>query len=109
MGALRLAQKNAASAGLEGAVHFARADASAAPAPDGPGLLAVNPPYGKRLAEGAEEAWRALGALLDRLPGWRAAVIGPERGLVHHLARAPREVLAVANGGLRCRLVLLGG
>ncbi|HET9596954.1 MAG TPA: RNA methyltransferase, partial [Anaeromyxobacteraceae bacterium] len=109
MGALRLAQKNAASAGLEAAVHFARADASAAPAPEGPGLLAVNPPYGERLAEGAEEAWRALGVLLDRLPGWRAAVIGPERGLAHHLARTPREVLAVANGGLRCRLLLLGG
>jgi putative N6-adenine-specific DNA methylase len=109
MGALRLAQKNAAAAGLDRVIRFARAVAAEAPAPDGPGLLAVNPPYGERLAEGAEDAWRSLGALLARLHGWRAAVLGPERGLAQHLGRDPREALPVANGGLRCRVLLLGG
>jgi putative N6-adenine-specific DNA methylase len=109
MGALRLARKNAAAAGFDAAIRFARADAAAAAAPEGAGLLAVNPPYGARLAEGVEEAWRALGTLLARLHGWRAVVLAPERGLTHHLGGVPREVLPISNGGLRCRLLLLGG
>lgn len=107
-GALRLAQKNAAAAGLGASVQFSRADAAQAPLPAGRGLVAVNPPYGLRLDEEVERAWRALGGLLDRAAGWRAAVLAPDRPLERLLGRTPAAVLRVRNGGLRCRLLLFG-
>jgi putative N6-adenine-specific DNA methylase len=106
-GALRLAQKNAASAGLAPFIHFERRDAAEVAPPGEAGLLAVNPPYGRRLSAEVEAAWKALGALLARAPGWRAAVLAPERGLDRHLPRRTREVARVRNGGLACRLLLL--
>jgi putative N6-adenine-specific DNA methylase len=105
MGALRLAQKNAAAAGVADRIRFTRADAAEAEAPPGgAGLLLVNPPYGLRLDEDAPAAWRALGALARRLGGWEVAAIGPERGLEDLLPDPPAATLLVQNGGVRCRL-----
>jgi putative N6-adenine-specific DNA methylase len=106
-GALRLAQKNAAAAGVSDAIRFAREDAAKVVPPPAPGLLATNPPYGIRLDEGTREAWIALGALLARLHGWDAAVLGPERGLEQLLPVAPVESTRVRNGGIACRLLRL--
>lgn len=104
-GALRLAQKNAAAAGVADAIAFAREDAARVVPPPGPGLCAVNPPYGVRLDEDAAGAWRALGVLMGRLTGWEVAVLGPDRGLERLLPRPPSEALAVQNGGIRCSLM----
>jgi putative N6-adenine-specific DNA methylase len=105
MGALRLAQKNAAAAGVADRIRFARADAAEAEAPPGgAGLLLTNPPYGLRLDEDAPAAWRALGALARRLGGWEVAAIGPERGFEDLLPDPPAATLLVQNGGVRCRL-----
>jgi putative N6-adenine-specific DNA methylase len=108
-GALRLAQKNAAAAGLADAIRFARADAAQAIPPVGPGLLATNPPYGIRLRpeDGLRESWIALGTLIARLHGWDVAVLGPDRGLEQLLPVAPVESLRVRNGGIPCRLLLV--
>ncbi|HTT71831.1 MAG TPA: RNA methyltransferase, partial [Anaeromyxobacteraceae bacterium] len=62
-GALRLAAKNAAAAGLEHLIRFERLDAARVLPPPAPALIAVNPPYGLRLASEVESAWQALGAL----------------------------------------------
>jgi hypothetical protein len=40
------------------------------------------------------------------MKGWSAAVLGPERGLAEEVRLAPARVLAVRNGGLRCRLLV---
>jgi putative N6-adenine-specific DNA methylase len=108
-GALRLAQKNAASAGVADAIRFARVDAAQAVPPAGPGLLATNPPYGIRLQpeDGLRESWTALGALVAKLHGWDVAVLGPDRGLERLLPVAPVESLRVRNGGIPCRLFLV--
>ena len=105
-GALRLAQKNAAAANVDAFIRFERQDAATLPPPPGPGLLAVNPPYGVRLAEDVASAWRSLASLLSRLPGWRAVVLAPDRGLERLLARDPARVVRVRNGGLACRLLV---
>jgi putative N6-adenine-specific DNA methylase len=105
MGALRLAQKNAAAAGVADRIHFVRADAAEAEEPPGgAGLLLTNPPYGLRLDEDAAGAWRALARLARRLGGWEVAAIGPERGFEAPLPDPPSGVLEVQNGGVRCRL-----
>ncbi|HET6438678.1 MAG TPA: RNA methyltransferase [Anaeromyxobacter sp.] len=105
-GALRLARKNAEAAGVLDAIRFERSDAAEAPLPPGPGLCAVNPPYGLRLEEGAGEAWRSLGMLLGRLSGWRLVVLAPEAAGKNALALSPVRSLKVENGGVRCRIAI---
>jgi putative N6-adenine-specific DNA methylase len=106
-GAVRLALKNAAAAGVEAFVRLERRDAAAAEAPLGNGLLVANPPYGLRLTEDVEAAWRALGVLLGRLPAWRVALLSSgQRPAETTAARQPAVVLRVRNGGLACQLLL---
>jgi putative N6-adenine-specific DNA methylase len=104
-GALRLAQKNAAAAGLEDAIRFTREDAARVVPPPGPGLCAANPPWGVRLDEEARAAWTALGALLGRLGGWDAVILGPDRGFEKLLPLSPGSTLALRAGGVACRLL----
>ena len=102
-GALRLGKKNAAAAGQADAITFSRADAAAVVPPAGPGLCAVNPPWGLRLADGAAEAWRALALLLPRLRGWELVVLSADRDLDRLLPRRPAAALEVRVGGVAAR------
>ncbi|HEX9291748.1 MAG TPA: RNA methyltransferase, partial [Anaeromyxobacteraceae bacterium] len=108
-GVLRIAQKNALAGALAPFIRFERRDAALVEPPPGSGLLAVNPPYGVRLPEGAASAWRSLATLLERLPGWTAVVLGPDRGLERLLGRTPAHILRIRNGGLACQLLFFGG
>jgi putative N6-adenine-specific DNA methylase len=104
-GVLRLARRNAAAAGVEGAIAFERLDAASA-APGGrAGLCAVNPPWGARLAEGAADAWRALEALLPRLAGWDLVVLAAGRGRETPLPLAPADALELRAGGMAARFL----
>jgi len=105
MGALRLAQKNAAAAGVADAIRFERRDAAQLAPPPGPGLCAVNPPYGIRLDDDVAGSWRALAALLPRRAGWGGAGLGPDRGFEKLLPLAPASATPVRNGGIACRLL----
>ncbi|HEX9306585.1 MAG TPA: RNA methyltransferase [Anaeromyxobacter sp.] len=104
-GALRLATRNAAAAGVADLVRFSREDAARVVPPPGRGLCAVNPPWGVRLDEAARDAWSALGALVPRLAGWDLAVLGPDRGFERLLPLAPSSAVAVRVGGVACRLL----
>jgi putative N6-adenine-specific DNA methylase len=101
-GAVRIASRNAAAAGVGEIVRISRAEAASVVPPPGPGLCAVNLPYGVRLEErGARDA---LAALARRLRGWDLAVLAPARG------EAPLPLPALSrirlrNGGLSCRLL----
>jgi putative N6-adenine-specific DNA methylase len=101
-GAVRLARKNAEAAGASAWIRIDRVDASRAEPPPGRGLLAVNPPFGARLESDPAGAWRALGALLPRLPGWRLCALAPDRGLERLLGRSPSGALSTRNGGIAC-------
>jgi putative N6-adenine-specific DNA methylase len=101
-GALRLAGKNAEAARVAPFVRFERMDAGQVMPPDGPGICAVNPPYGERLTEEVDEAWRALGSLSVKLGGWTLCVLAPEK-LVGSLPERPNAVKTrVRNGGIAC-------
>jgi putative N6-adenine-specific DNA methylase len=104
-GALRIAQKNAAAAGVGDALRLTREDAARVSPPPGTGLLATNPPWGVRLDDATREAWTALGALFGRLGGWDAAVLGPDRGFERLLPRPPDSTLPLRAGGVACRLL----
>jgi putative N6-adenine-specific DNA methylase len=107
-GAVRMAGRNAEAAGVAGLLRIERRDAAAVVPPPGPGLCLVNPPYGVRLGEAAEESWRALAALLARLAGWKVGVLAGSAALARLLPAPADEPLEVRNGGLRCRLLVFG-
>jgi 23S rRNA (guanine2445-N2)-methyltransferase / 23S rRNA (guanine2069-N7)-methyltransferase len=106
---LDTARENAERAGVAHLVSFERrALADAAPASEGAGFLATNPPYGVRLEDrdAAHAVMRELGTVLrKRFVGWDAAVLAgsPEQGLELGLRAA--RVHKVWNGALECRLL----
>ncbi len=89
-------------------LHDNGRDAAEVVPPPGPGVCLVNPPYGVRLGEAAEESWRAVAALLPRLAGWKVGVLAGSAALARLLPAPADEPLEVRNGGLRCRLLVFG-
>ncbi|HEY2275701.1 MAG TPA: bifunctional 23S rRNA (guanine(2069)-N(7))-methyltransferase RlmK/23S rRNA (guanine(2445)-N(2))-methyltransferase RlmL [Steroidobacteraceae bacterium] len=111
--AIRTARDNANRAGVGARVQLEVGElAEAAPlagrSPDGPGLLATNPPYGVRLEDraGARALHRELGAVLRaRFGGWSAAVLtgAPELGM--ELGLRAYRTHTLWNGSIECRLL----
>ncbi|RJX33974.1 MAG: RNA methyltransferase [Desulfarculus sp.] len=105
---LALAQENAALAGVAADVTFNRDDFFTAPPPAGPGLLVMNPPYGKRLGS-VRQARDFMDRLGQRLraayPGWRCGVVlyRPEWAGLLGLKEEAR--LAAPFGGLKVTLL----
>ena len=105
-GAVRLARKNAEAAGVADFVEVERRDATRIEPLPGPGLLAVNPPWGSRLEGDPAGAWRTLASLFLRLPGWRLCVLAPDRGLERLLGREPARAIETRSGGMAVRLLV---
>ena len=78
-GAIRSAKDNAERAGVSGDVEIVQADFFKEPAPKcEPGILVVNPPYGKRIGSvrQAERLIQKLGAKLKAdYRGWRVSLV----------------------------------
>ena len=107
--ALAAAQRNAERAGCAQAIRFVHAPLEALVPPPGPGLVLVNPPYGRRLGTRADLAalYASLGRTLrERFAGWRAGVLVPEPRLEAQLRLRVVERHALRNGGLRVALLV---
>lgn len=105
--AIAAATRNLEAAGLHGRARLAVGDGFAFAPPPGPGLLAVNPPWGQRLTDTDIAAWRRLGDLLkQRYRGWKAVVLAGGEGLGKHLGLRPARRLPVRSGPLDARILL---
>ena len=111
--AVDVARRNAVRAQVEGDVRFAVAAFGHDEIPNTPGLLVVNPPYGRRLGERGQalHLGRDLGqTLLAHYRGWRAAVLCPSPQFLAAVAagahRAATKTYALRNGGLRVVLAV---
>ncbi len=111
-GAVRAARENAERAGVTADVQVEHRPLAALAPPPGPGTLATNPPYGKRVGEpgGGEgaprELWAQLGKLARaRCPGWTVAILSPDRRLDALTGLPLAECLATRNGGIPVRVV----
>lgn len=108
--AVRLARRNAERAHVGSAVQLHHGDLGAVRAPDGRGLVIVNPPYGRRLGDPAQAraTIRELGQLLGtRFRGWRVAVLAPEASWSRELGLTPISSTPLRNGGTRIHLLQL--
>ena len=86
-------------------MKLVKRDAFAFEPPPGPGLLAINPPYGERLAD-APEQWREIGDLMkQRYQGWKAVVIAGDPGKGKHIGLRPSFRLPVRNGPIEARIL----
>jgi len=109
--AISAATINLERAGLADRTTLELGDAHDFEPPPGPGLVLVNPAYGERLEEDADQ-WSRLGDLLKQRYGkgpggpWRAAVLagGADRG--KHVGLKPRRRIPVWNGPLEARILV---
>ncbi len=106
-GAAAATRRNLEAAGLGDRSTIVEGDAFEWQPPAGPGLIAINPPHGGRLAEGASQ-WRRLGDLLkNRYRGWKAVILAGGEGLGKELGLKPSRRIPFRNGPLEARILVL--
>jgi len=104
------ARRNAERAGLGEALNFEVASFEDALPPEGapPGLVILNPPYGRRLGS-TQMARSVLTMIGERMRGpWQAyglAILTPERDAEALLRMRSTEQFELDNGGLAVRLI----
>lgn len=108
--ARKSSKANALRAGVSEDVRFDKADFFKAPPPPGPpGLLVVNPPYGKRLGSvrQAEEFAKKLGQrLASAYGGWQVAIVLYLPQWLEGLGLQDARTLSAPFGGLKVTLAV---
>jgi putative N6-adenine-specific DNA methylase len=107
-GAIALAKRGAADAGIGGLVQFTACSAREWTPPLPPAAVFVNPPYGERLegddAAALADAWSALGNFLHQQCGGATAwVLCGNKALTRHLGLRTNRRIPVRNGPIECR------
>lgn len=101
------ARANLVRAQLDEHARIRQGDAFDLPAPAGPGLLLMNPPYGDRLHEWVNQ-WTQLGVLLrERYAGWTAVLLARSQEQEEALGIEPVRWLNIFNGPLKARILVL--
>ncbi len=104
------AESNASRAGLLEFIQFRCRDLDNLKAPgiSEPGLVIVNPPYGKRMGEkeALESLYRCLGERLKEcFSGWQASVFTADPNLAKQMGIRAKKQYRLFNGSLPCRLL----
>ncbi|MBC8120850.1 MAG: RNA methyltransferase [Gemmatimonadaceae bacterium] len=102
------ARTNAARCGVAHLVRFDVTELIQLEAPDGPGILICNPPYGERLGETKTliELYRTLGDVFkQRFKGWTAFVLTGNKELAKNIGLKAARRIPVYNGSLACTLL----
>jgi putative N6-adenine-specific DNA methylase len=110
-GAVAITRRNAERAGVLQWLQVEQRPLSRTPDLPGPGLLVCNPPYGTRIGQAGDlrDLYAALGNVVRRLPGWRAAIVTTDRQLALATGLTyTDEGSPIAHGGLRVRVYRTG-
>ena len=104
-----MAKKYARHAGVDGFIDFSVCDFNETPVPDGPGLIAVNPPYGVRMGE-EDNLERLYGEIGDFFKQKGAGKIGAlftgNLDLAKKVGLKTRQKIVMYNGAIESRLLL---
>ena len=105
--AMAAAGLNARRAGVDGRIIFRETPFHELEPIDGPGLVVINPPYGRRVGGGgATRIYQGIGRRLrEAWPGWRVAVLVPDRRKIELLDLPVEELTTFSNGGIKVHLV----
>ena len=106
--AVRLAQENAAKAGVGSRIHVQCGDVADFQPKTENGVILCNPPYGERLLDlrQAEELYAKMGARFPRKPYWDMAIICPDEQFEVHFGRPADKRRKLYNGMIKCQLYL---
>jgi putative N6-adenine-specific DNA methylase len=105
-GAIRMAQENAARAGVDDLIEFSCRAVSAI-TPQGLGWIVTNPPYGERLSANKDlrNLYAQFGNVIrSKCPGWRLSVLSSDVYLLRQIGLKLDASLALVNGGIAVRL-----
>lgn len=107
--ALELAKRHIRQAGLSGRIALRQEDVCDY-APDAPGMIVTNPPYGERLSDrkGCESIARALGRL-NRSAGQTVCAITAYTGFEKAFGRRADKRRRLYNGRLECEFMTFYG
>jgi 23S rRNA G2445 N2-methylase RlmL len=104
--ALAAARRNAEAAGVAGDITFELGDVGDLRAPDGPGIVCFNPPYGERLAPAAlDELYRRAAQRLRRMKGWAAVILAGNPLIARAMGGQPELTHKLWNGPIEVRLL----
>ncbi len=106
-GAVRLAQENAARAGVADEIEFSCRAISAIEPPTGPGWVITNPPYGLRVSANKDlrNLYAQFGNVLRaHCLGWHTAILSSDLRLLGQTGLSLDTSLSLVNGGVRVRL-----
>lgn len=98
---------NAARAGVADVVTVDKRVVSHLEGRTGPGLVATNPPYGKRVGDGdLEPLYKRMGAVLrERRPEWGLAVVANDPTLARAADARLRPIAGFGHGGLKVQVL----
>lgn len=104
---IQAAKANAVRAGVGDDIEFSTMVVSHLPARPGPGLVATNPPYGRRMgAAKLDGLYRRLGAVVrERCEGWSLALVCPDPKLAAKADGRLTRVARFRHGGLPVELL----
>lgn len=104
----RKAIANIHNAGLEDHITVATSAFADLDAPEGPGVLIINPPYGERMDkdEDINAVYKMIGdTLKKKWAGYTAWVITSNLEAAKHIKLTPKPKIKLFNGALDCRFL----
>lgn len=110
-GAVKIAQENAARAGVSAIVRIEQADAAAFDRRTERGVLVTNPPYGERLMEKseAERLYAAFGRAYFRSENWKLYLLSSHTEFERTFGRSADKKRKLYNGMIKCDLYMYFG
>jgi putative N6-adenine-specific DNA methylase len=108
--AIRNTRGNVISAGMQKSISLQVAPFSEFKAPEGGGVMIINPPYGERMVEDDIVAfYKSIGdALKKNYHGYDAWIISSDMNALKFLGLKPTRKIAIFNGPLECRYMKFG-
>jgi len=105
--AVRAAQKNAMTAGVDHLIEFKTCDFAQTPVPPGNGIVVLNPEYGERLGEQKEleGTYKRIGDFFKQsCPGYTGYVFTGNLELAKKVGLHPKSKTPFWNAKIECRL-----
>lgn len=109
--AVELTKANALRAGVEDQIQIEERVISHLPGHGGQGLVATNPPYGKRVGDGDLKAlYKRMGSTIrDRRPQWGLSVVAADRKLVRLIDSRLKPIGGYSHGGTNVQMFTRAG
>jgi putative N6-adenine-specific DNA methylase len=106
-GVVALARRNAASAFLSRKIELRVSNLEEYDPPEGPGIVMINPPYGKRIREiEINSLYTIMGDIMKkRFAGYEAWILSNNFESIKHIGLRPEKKITLFNGPLECRFL----